>query len=174
MRRFVKSVFWTGGLIGWGVVASNLLFWLHPGAFLGLGIFWAAERAAAVNAVASSQPPPSMSPADLSAVLLAVATIVLAVVAFGISVGAFFGYGEIKSFVRNLAEQDRTKLRDELTKFRSEVQGSVLEFEDKSRAEIGQALNNAVEELNQASGLGGGDDADAIARASGETDSRSI
>ena len=65
-------------------------------------MYGATQRAAQVVV---SQPPPPLSPADLNAVLLAVATIVLGFVAFFVSVIGFIGLGEIRGMVERLAKQ---------------------------------------------------------------------
>lgn len=171
MWKTIKAFGVTLALLGWGVLISNTLFWFYPGAFLGLGVYGATQRAAQV---ASALPPPALSPADLNAVLLAVATIVLATVAFFISIAAFFGFAEIKSIVQRLTDEDRKALRQEFEAQANKNQTDIDELVLLAQQELVALRKEALEDLQQSSGLPDGKAADDIARAAGGEESSNI
>ena len=173
MWKLTKYVFRTLAIFGFGVFFSNLLFWFYPGAFIGLGVYGAAQRAAQV---ANAQPAPPFSPADISAVLLTVATIVLATVAFMVSIGAFFGFGEIKRIVADLADQETARTRRELDQLKAENAAQIQKAVANAKAEMALITDKiaADESRRQASGLPADPTIDEIAQAAGTDDPVSI
>lgn len=147
-------------LTGLGFLISLAAFWVLPGARLGLGIADAA-RHAKVGGEGTSP----LSPADLAAILLAVATIVLGVVAFFVSVAAFVGFGEIKGIAKEVASKRAQEAIDhaeqESIRNTNKIDSYIAALEDR----FTKLENNVREELDQARGLATGQGADALVSA---------
>lgn len=163
-RKLLDALRGSLEVFGIGAVVAIIAFWCFPGALRGLGVSDAIQRAASQAAVAPSAPP--LSPADLAAILLAVATIVLATVAFFLSIGAFIGFSELRATARETSAEEIKKayamLFEEMRKDKQEL--SLLRA--KLTVDIEDLMERVREELSQAGGLPSGQEADAFAQAS--------
>ena len=171
MFGFLKTMFvWlTAALWLCALSIMTLFVILHffPGAISGLGVAHAIEARASAATHAAEVTDPIASPVDLMALLLTVVTIVLALVAFLIAVGAFFGYGALKEFteatVREKFKPIKSDLDEAITSSRNVLEMDRAKFESWF-AEMGRVFEG---EQAEGQGLPGGSESDKIAEASG-------
>jgi len=164
LRKLFYALRATLELFGLGMLVSIFAFWCFPGALRGLGVFDAIQRTA--SQATAAQPAPPLSPADLAAILLAVATIVLAIVAFFLSIGAFIGFGEIRAAARETGAEETKKAYASLLEVINKDRQELQVLKTKLVADIEGLANRVREDLSQAGGLPTGQAADAFAQAS--------
>jgi hypothetical protein len=152
-------------IFGIGIAVAMVVFWSFPGAWRGLGLSDSVQAVSQTIESTATPPAPPVGAADMMAVLLTVTTIVLAVVAFLISVAAFFGWSSVKDYIAASIENEGSRLKTEMDEdlnINRERIGGVLA---RVQADFEGFKRGILEERVQGQGLAEGDDADAFARA---------
>jgi hypothetical protein len=141
-------------VFGLCALCTGVALWLFPGAWRGLGVGQAIANANAVATSTGSIPNPVTSPADLMALMLSVATIVLTAVAILIGILAFVGLAGVRDHATATAKHQVDLLQ-------ADVDLAVARLDER----FNELRNTLAAESAEGQGLAVGQGADEMARA---------